>query len=66
MVLKPAEVVVPSSQVQFMEKLKDIIESNLEDESFGVDKLSDEMGMSRSQLHRKLKSNNKSINNRIY
>ena len=56
MVLKPAEVIVPSSQVQFMEKLKDIIESNLEDESFGVDKLSDEMGMSRSQLHRKLKA----------
>ena len=56
MVLKPAEVIVPSSQVQFMEKLKDIIESNLEDENFGVDKLSDEMGMSRSQLHRKLKA----------
>ncbi|MBE0538311.1 MAG: response regulator [Ignavibacterium sp.] len=56
MVFKPTDVVVPSSQVQFMEKLKDIIESNLEDESFGVDKLSDEMGMSRSQLHRKLKA----------
>ena len=56
MILKPAEVVVPSAQVQFMEKLKNIIENNLEDESFGVDKLSDEMGMSRSQLHRKLKA----------
>jgi DNA-binding response OmpR family regulator len=56
MVLKPAEIVVPSLQVQFMKKLKDIIELNLEDEDFGVDKLSDEMGMSRSQLHRKLKA----------
>ena len=56
MVLKPAEVVVPSLQMQFMKKLKVIIESNLEDESFGVDKLSEEMGMSRSQLHRKLKA----------
>ncbi|HKI79791.1 MAG TPA: two-component regulator propeller domain-containing protein [Ignavibacteriaceae bacterium] len=56
MVLKPADVVVPSSQVQFMEKLKNIIEANMEDEGFGVDKLSNEMGMSRSQLHRKLKA----------
>ena len=56
MVLKPTEVVVPSTQVRFMEKIKSTIENNLEDESFGVDKLSDEMGMSRSQLHRKLKA----------
>jgi DNA-binding response OmpR family regulator len=56
MVLKPAEVVVPSSQVQFIEKIKSIIENNLEDESFSVDKLFEEMGMSRSQLHRKLKA----------
>lgn len=56
MVLKPADVVVPSSQVQFMDKLKLIIEKNIEDENFGVDKLSEEMGFSRSQLHRKLKA----------
>ena len=56
MVLKPAEVVVPSTQVQFMEKIKSIIENNLEYERFGVDRLSAEMGMSRSQLHRKLKA----------
>lgn len=56
MVLKPAEVIVPSSQVQFMERLKGIIEANLENEAFGVDQLSDEAGMSRSQLHRKLKA----------
>jgi DNA-binding response OmpR family regulator/nitrogen-specific signal transduction histidine kinase len=56
MVLKPAEVVVPSTQMQFMQRLQSIIEINLEDESFGVDKLSVELGMSRSQLHRKLKA----------
>lgn len=56
MVLKPAEVVVPSSQVMFIERLKDVIENNMEDENFGVNKLSAEMGMSRSQLHRKLKA----------
>ena len=56
MILKPAEVVVPSTQVQFIEKLKTVIEENLESESFGVDSLSEKMGMSRSQLHRKLKA----------
>lgn len=56
MVLKPAEVIVPSSQVQFMERVKNIIEANMENENFGVDKLADEAGMSRSQLHRKLKA----------
>lgn len=56
MILKPAEVIVPSSQVQFIERLKSIIEANMENESFGVDQLSDEAGMSRSQMHRKLKA----------
>lgn len=56
MILKPAEVIVPSSQVQFIERLKSIIEANMENESFGVDQLSNEAGMSRSQLHRKLKA----------
>jgi ligand-binding sensor domain-containing protein/signal transduction histidine kinase/DNA-binding response OmpR family regulator len=56
MVLKPAEVIVPSSQVQFMERIKSIIEANMENEKFGVDQLSNEAGMSRSQLHRKLKA----------
>jgi signal transduction histidine kinase/ligand-binding sensor domain-containing protein/DNA-binding response OmpR family regulator len=56
MVLKPAEVIVPSSQVQFMERIKSIIEANIENEAFGVDQLSDKAGLSRSQLHRKLKA----------
>lgn len=56
MILKPASVVVPSAQVQFIERLKKIIEENLEEESFGVDPLSEKMSMSRSQLHRKLKA----------
>ncbi|MBK9096987.1 MAG: response regulator [bacterium] len=56
MVLKPAEVIVPSTQMQFMKKIQGVIENNLEDESFGVDKLAGEVGMSRSQLHRKLKA----------
>lgn len=40
----------------FMSKLKDIISHNLADESFGIEKLCLEMGMSRTQLYRKFRS----------
>lgn len=40
----------------FMGKLRDIISHNLADESFGIEKLCLEMGMSRTQLYRKFKS----------
>ena len=39
----------------FLEKLTQIIDRNLTNEQFGVKELSNEMGMSRSQIHRKLK-----------
>lgn len=39
----------------FLNKLTKIIEVNLTNEQFGVKELASEMGMSRSQLHRKLK-----------
>ena len=38
-----------------LEKLKKIIKDNLQNEQFGVEELSSEIGMSRSNLHRKLK-----------
>jgi len=38
----------------FINKLKDIIDGNLENEQFGVSELANEVGISRSQLHRKL------------
>ncbi len=37
-----------------VEKLKDEIEANLNNEQFGIDSLAQSMGMSRSSLHRKL------------
>lgn len=40
----------------FIQKLTQIIESNLQDEQFGVSELAQEMGMSRSNLHLKIKS----------
>lgn len=44
-----------SSDDAFIQKLQDIIDSNLENEQFGVSELAREVGISRSQLHRRLK-----------
>jgi signal transduction histidine kinase/DNA-binding response OmpR family regulator len=40
----------------FIEKLQQIIEENMEDESFGISELCDTVHLSRSQVHRKLKA----------
>ncbi len=42
----------------FLDKVLRAIEKNLANESFGVDELAHEIGISRSQLHRRLKSIN--------
>lgn len=56
MLIKPSEIVVPSSQKVFIDKLTSIIEKNISNEKFSVEILSDEIGLSRAQLHRKVKS----------
>ncbi len=56
MILKPMEVIVPSTQKIFIEKLTGIIEKNIEDEEFSVENLCKEIGMSRTQVHRKIKA----------
>lgn len=38
----------------FIQKLEEILDVNLSDENFGVSELANEVGISRSQLHRKL------------
>lgn len=38
----------------FLQKIRKAIDGNLRDESFGVEELAKQIGMSRSQLHRKL------------
>lgn len=53
-ILKPRDIEVPSVEKAFLEKLMDIIETNVGNENFGVEELSRAMAMSRSQLHRKL------------
>lgn len=55
-VLKPAEISINSTDELFLQRLMKVIEANYQDENFSVEQLSDEMGMSRSQLHRKLQA----------
>ena len=54
--LKPKEVKVASVQQKFLEDIKEVIEKNIDNELFGVEDLGREIGMSRSQIHRKLKA----------
>lgn len=53
-VLKPSDIAVNSVDEMFLERLLAVVEANFEDEGFSVEQLGKEMGMSRSQLHRKL------------
>lgn len=55
-VFKPTEVAVTSVDEAFLQRVLETIEENLDDETFGVVELAGEVGMSRSQLHRKLKA----------
>jgi TolB-like protein/AraC-like DNA-binding protein len=43
-----------SMDQEFIKKLTNLLEVNLENEQFGVNELAEELGISRSQLHRKL------------
>ncbi|HEX8332728.1 MAG TPA: ATP-binding protein [Segetibacter sp.] len=52
--LKPSEVSVNSADENFLSKVMEAIEANMQEEDFGVEQLSREVAMSRSQLHRKL------------
>lgn len=45
-----------SLEDSFLSKLNSILDNHISDESFNVDQLSDEMFMSRTQIHRKLKA----------
>ena len=56
MLLKPADVTVPSIHQEFLSRLMATIEEHLDDENFSVEALSDDIGMSRAQLHRKLRA----------
>ncbi len=52
----PADVEMESIDAAFLQKVREAVETNLEDETFSVVELGSTVNMSRSQLHRKLKA----------
>lgn len=55
-VVKPAELNLPSRDTEFLERVLSLLELNYSDSGFDVDRLASETGLSRMQLHRKLKA----------
>ncbi|WP_090150715.1 hybrid sensor histidine kinase/response regulator transcription factor [Dyadobacter soli] len=55
-VLQPTGTPVRDREAEFLEKTIRIIDEHIAEESFNVEMLQQEMGMSRMQLHRKLKA----------
>jgi len=47
---------IPSMEQVFLDKVKSAVEAQLDNEQYGVDQLSADVGLSRTQLHRKLKA----------
>jgi len=52
----PAKIDLESIDAAFLKKVREAVETNLEDETFSVVELGAAVNMSRSQLHRKLKA----------
>ncbi|RDC58355.1 hybrid sensor histidine kinase/response regulator [Pedobacter chinensis] len=55
-VLEPTRMIVDSMDERFLSKLIQIIEENMENEHFGVEILSEKIGMSQSVLYKKIKA----------
>jgi signal transduction histidine kinase/ligand-binding sensor domain-containing protein/DNA-binding response OmpR family regulator len=55
-ILKPQDIAVTSTDQKFLQRALEIIESHFSDENFGVEAFGREIGMSRVQLHRKLRA----------
>ncbi|XLS27822.1 response regulator [Flavobacteriaceae bacterium M23B6Z8] len=55
-VLKPADISVNSYDERFLENLQQVMDDNLVESDFSAEKFAQALGMSRMQLHRKLKA----------
>ncbi len=55
-ILKPSEIAITSMDEQFLNRAKEVVEKYIGDEDFTVEDLGQEVGMSRVQLHRKLRA----------
>jgi YesN/AraC family two-component response regulator len=56
MVLQPQHISLPARDATFLTNLLSLVEKNYAEPEFSVDELSEEVSMSRMQLHRKLKA----------
>ena len=56
LILKPVEIAINTYDEKFLDKIYHVFEKNFNDPDFSVDQFSAQMGLSRMQLHRKLKS----------
>ncbi len=55
-IFKPKDVAVNSTDEVFLERVKMVLDNNLIESSFNIEEFSNAVGMSRMQLHRKLKA----------
>lgn len=55
-VIHPSDIPLGNKDMAFLNKLVQVIEKNIDNESFTVEHLQNNIGMSRMQLHRKLKA----------
>ena len=56
LILRPVDIVINSQEEKFIKKLQVILDKNISNSEFSSEDFASEIGMSRMQLHRKLKS----------
>jgi signal transduction histidine kinase/DNA-binding response OmpR family regulator len=55
-ILKPKDIAISNFDEQFLEKVQNVLDQKLVESSFSIEEFSKAVGMSRMQLHRKLKA----------
>lgn len=55
-ILRPKDIAISSFDEQFLERVQNVLDDKLVESSFSIQDFSDAVGMSRMQLHRKLKA----------
>ncbi|MFC1569618.1 two-component regulator propeller domain-containing protein [bacterium] len=55
-VLKPQDIAITPMDAVFLQKVQSVVNEHLDDEDFTIEMLGHEVGMSRSQIHRKLRA----------
>lgn len=55
-ILKPKDIAITNLDEQFLNRVQDVLDSKLTESSFSIQEFSDAVGLSRMQLHRKLKA----------